>query len=221
MQEDFGEASSETSCFSRSIRGWCRHEIIMGIQSGTPTMKSVFSDETQCAWCLEEKTGLTKDHVVPRSIGGTLEYALPSCLPVEEAPRKLICHLPRRSSEDMPMTEWFARPVLHATDVEASLRFYVNRLGFTSPWGMRRTAERTPHRQVERQGCALILADAWPDKIGKELMFISLNVEQGTHEAAIAALDAVRAELEAREVLRLGPHRQLDLDDLCRPISSI
>src|SRR5213082_2202020 len=32
------------------------------------------------------------------------------------------------------MTDWFARPVLHVTDVEASLRFYVNRLGFTSPW---------------------------------------------------------------------------------------
>jgi len=27
------------------------------------------------------------------------------------------------------MTDWFARPVLHVTDVEASLRFYVNRLG--------------------------------------------------------------------------------------------
>ena len=33
------------------------------------------------------------------------------------------------------MTDWFARPVLHVTDVEASLRFYVNRLGFTSSWG--------------------------------------------------------------------------------------
>ena len=32
------------------------------------------------------------------------------------------------------MTDWFARPVLHVTDVEASLRFYVDRLGFTSPW---------------------------------------------------------------------------------------
>jgi hypothetical protein len=32
------------------------------------------------------------------------------------------------------MTDWFARPVLHVTDVEAPLRFYVNRLGFTSPW---------------------------------------------------------------------------------------
>jgi len=32
------------------------------------------------------------------------------------------------------MTDWFARPVLHVADVEASLGFYVNRLGFTSPW---------------------------------------------------------------------------------------
>jgi hypothetical protein len=31
------------------------------------------------------------------------------------------------------MTDWFARRVLHVTDVEASLRFYVDRLGFTSP----------------------------------------------------------------------------------------
>jgi len=32
------------------------------------------------------------------------------------------------------MTDWFPRPVLHVTDVEASLRFYVNGLGFTSSW---------------------------------------------------------------------------------------
>ena len=31
------------------------------------------------------------------------------------------------------MTDWFARPVLHVRDVEASLRFYVYRLGFASP----------------------------------------------------------------------------------------
>jgi catechol 2,3-dioxygenase-like lactoylglutathione lyase family enzyme len=84
-------------------------------------------------------------------------------------------------------------------DVEASLRFYVNRLGFTSPWrydedGKARVA------QVDRQGCALILADTWPEKIGKALMFISLNVEAETHEAAIAALDSLRAELEAKGV---------------------
>ena len=32
------------------------------------------------------------------------------------------------------MTEWLARPVLHVSSVEALLRFYVDRLGFTVPW---------------------------------------------------------------------------------------
>ena len=32
------------------------------------------------------------------------------------------------------------------------------------------------------------------------LIFISLNVEPATHEAAVAALDALRAELEAKGV---------------------
>ena len=95
------------------------------------------------------------------------------------------------------MTDWLARPVLHVRDVEASLRFYVNLLGFTIPWrydedGMAHVA------QVDRQGCALILADTWPEKIGKGLMFISLNVEPATVEAAAAAVDALRAELEAK-----------------------
>ena len=97
------------------------------------------------------------------------------------------------------MTEWFARPVLHVSDVEASLRFYVDRLGFTSPW--RYDEDGRAHvAQVDRQGCALILADTWPEKMGKGLMFISLNVEPPTPEAAAAAVDALRAELEARGV---------------------
>jgi catechol 2,3-dioxygenase-like lactoylglutathione lyase family enzyme len=97
------------------------------------------------------------------------------------------------------MTDWFARPVLHVADVEASLRFYVNRLGFTSPWRYDEDG-RARIAQVDRQGCALILADTWPEKIGKGLMFISLNVEPEMHEAAVAALDALRAELEAKGV---------------------
>ena len=97
------------------------------------------------------------------------------------------------------MTEWFARPVLHVNDVKASLRFYMDQLGFTSPWrydedGKVRVA------QVDRQACALILSDQWPEKIGKGLIFVSLNVEPATREAAIAALDALRAELEAKVV---------------------
>jgi len=97
------------------------------------------------------------------------------------------------------MTDWFARPVLHVTDVETSLRFYVNQLGFTSPWRYDEDG-KVYVAQVDRQGCALILADTWPEKVGKGLMFISLNVEPATREAAAAAVDALRAELEANDV---------------------
>ena len=97
------------------------------------------------------------------------------------------------------MTQWFARPVLHVADVDASLRFYLDRLGFTSPWRYEENG-RAYVAQVDRQGCALILSNHWPEKIGKGLMFISLNVEPETREAATAALDALRGELEARGV---------------------
>jgi catechol 2,3-dioxygenase-like lactoylglutathione lyase family enzyme len=99
------------------------------------------------------------------------------------------------------MTDWFARPVLNVSDVEASLRFYIERLGFTCPWRHNEEDGSAYVAQVDRQGCALILAKKWPEKIGKGLMFISLNVEPDTHEAAVAALDALRAELEAKGVL--------------------
>ena len=97
------------------------------------------------------------------------------------------------------MADWFARPVLHVSDVEASLRFYVDHLGFTSPWRYDEDG-RARVAQVDRQGCALILSDMWPDKVGKGLMFISLNVEPAMREAAAAAVDALRAELEAKGV---------------------
>ena len=95
------------------------------------------------------------------------------------------------------MTDWFARPVVCVTDVEASLRFYMDRLGFTSPWRYEEDG-RVEVAQVDRQGCALILADTWPERVGKGLIFISLNVDPPSREAATAALDALRAELEAK-----------------------
>jgi catechol 2,3-dioxygenase-like lactoylglutathione lyase family enzyme len=95
------------------------------------------------------------------------------------------------------MADWFARPVLHVSSVEASLRFYVDRLGFTVAWRHEEDG-RARVAQVDRGSCALILAEQWPEKLGKGLMFISLNVVPDTHEAAVAALDALRAEFESR-----------------------
>jgi uncharacterized glyoxalase superfamily protein PhnB len=97
------------------------------------------------------------------------------------------------------MNDWFARPVLHVTDVAASIRFYVERLGFTKPWSYDEEGKPVV-AQVERQGCALILSSQWPEKVGKGLTFVSLNVEPDTRERYIAALDALRAELEAKGV---------------------
>src|SRR5580693_7103797 len=115
------------------------------------------------------------------------------------------------------MTDWFARPVLHVKDADASLRFYVNLLGFTSPWRYDEEG-RSRVAQVDRQSCALILANNLaPEKIGKAVMFISLNVEPATPEAAVAALDALRAELEAEGVpVKEGSwgYRLLVVDDL-------
>ncbi len=105
------------------------------------------------------------------------------------------------------MIEWFARPVLHVTDVVVSTAFYVERLGFASPWHYDEDGKPVV-AQVERQTCALILSSQWPDKIGKGLMFISLG------EAAV--IDALRAELEARGVtVRDGEwgYRVLIVDD--------
>jgi catechol 2,3-dioxygenase-like lactoylglutathione lyase family enzyme len=97
----------------------------------------------------------------------------------------------------MPEKDWFGRPVLHVKDVDASVRFYVERLGFTSPWRCEENGKGHV-AQVEGLGCALILADTWPDKGGKGLMFISLNAEN--IEAQVAGLDALRVELESKGV---------------------
>ena len=103
----------------------------------------------------------------------------------------------------MTVTDWFARPILNVTDVDASLRFYMDRLGFTCPWRFDEDGKAYV-AQVDRQGCALILANTWartrPEKVGKGMMFISLNVEPETPENATAALDALRAEFEAKGV---------------------
>lgn len=97
------------------------------------------------------------------------------------------------------MAEWFARPIFNVADVETSLRFYIDQLGFTSPW--RFDEQGKPYvAQVERNSCAIILSTQWPETLGKGLLFISLNVEPPTPEAATAALDALRVELEARGV---------------------
>jgi catechol 2,3-dioxygenase-like lactoylglutathione lyase family enzyme len=86
--------------------------------------------------------------------------------------------------------DWYARPVLFVTDIDASVDFYVKQFGFTQNWRYEEEG-RAWVAQVARPGCELILTAQWPDKAGNGLMFISLETE---------VLNALRAELEGRGV---------------------
>jgi catechol 2,3-dioxygenase-like lactoylglutathione lyase family enzyme len=97
------------------------------------------------------------------------------------------------------MNDWFARPVLHVSNLEASLRFYLDGLGFTVAWRYEEQG-RARIAQVDRSTCALILSDQWPEKAGKGLMFISPTVDPPSPEGETAAVDALRTEFEARGV---------------------
>jgi len=97
--------------------------------------------------------------------------------------------------------EWYPRAVLFVADIDRTLDFYVNRLGFTEAWHF--GDESSPHvAEADRQGCALIFSTESPDKVGKGLIFISLNVDVPGDQipAEIEALDTLRIELEGRGV---------------------
>ena len=55
------------------------------------------------------------------------------------------------------MTDWFARPILHVKDVDASVRFYVTSLASRAPGATTRKAERESHRSTGRAALS-----SWP-----------------------------------------------------------
>jgi catechol 2,3-dioxygenase-like lactoylglutathione lyase family enzyme len=98
------------------------------------------------------------------------------------------------------LVDWWARPVLHVTDVEVSVRFYVDCLGFTTAWRHEEEGKLIV-AQVDRNECALILASNLSETPGNGTMFISLNPEPWSKEAQGIALDALRAEFTDRGVV--------------------
>jgi catechol 2,3-dioxygenase-like lactoylglutathione lyase family enzyme len=98
--------------------------------------------------------------------------------------------------------QWYARPVLFVADIDRTLDFYVNRLGFTQSWRYEDKGKAFV-AQVDRQGCALIFSSQWPEKVGKGLMFISLDLDVALEKLRAEvekALDRLRAEFESRGV---------------------
>ena len=97
------------------------------------------------------------------------------------------------------MTDWFARPVLHVSDVEAAVHFYVDCLGFTTAWRHKEAGDLIV-AQVDRDGCALILANNLSERPGGGTMFISLNTQPPSKEVQAHALDTLRAAFAEKGV---------------------
>jgi catechol 2,3-dioxygenase-like lactoylglutathione lyase family enzyme len=60
--------------------------------------------------------------------------------------------------------EWHGRPVLFVADIDRTLDFYVNQLGFTQSWRYEDESKALV-AQADRRGCALIFSSQWPDKV--------------------------------------------------------
>jgi catechol 2,3-dioxygenase-like lactoylglutathione lyase family enzyme len=88
--------------------------------------------------------------------------------------------------------KWYSRPVLFVSDIDRSVDFYVKQFGFTENWRFESAGGKASVAQVARPGIELILTAESPEKMGKGLMFISLDGDD--------VVDALRAELEGRGV---------------------
>ena len=85
---------------------------------------------------------------------------------------------------------WYSRPIVAVSDVEKSLAFYVDKLGFSEVWHHSEDGVIVV-AQVDRRGCELILSCHWPAKVGSALTFLSLGPD---------VLAAARTEFEGRGV---------------------
>ena len=76
--------------------------------------------------------------------------------------------------------DWFARPVINVSNVEASVRFYVDKLGFALDWHF---GEPISVCEVWRGKVQLILCDHFSEKVGKSLQFVAFDA--GSRDSAL------------------------------------
>ena len=86
-----------------------------------------------------------------------------------------------------PPYRWYSRPVLFVSDVQRSLRFYIESLGFKQDWP--KGGEKWTVCQVSRSDCEIILCEE--PRRDKSRLFIELTPE---------GLQQLRQELDGRAV---------------------
>jgi len=80
--------------------------------------------------------------------------------------------------------QWYLRPVLVVSDLQAALRFYIEKLGFKKKWHIDNVC------QVDRGGCEIILCED-PARQDKGRLFVELNRD---------GIDELRREIAERSL---------------------
>ena len=80
--------------------------------------------------------------------------------------------------------QWYLRPVLFVSDLQAALRFYIEKLGFKKKWHVDNVC------QVDRGGCEIILCED-PARQDKGRLFVELNRD---------GIDELRREIAERSL---------------------
>ncbi len=83
---------------------------------------------------------------------------------------------------------WYMRPVLFVSDVQAALRFYIDKLGFEKKW--HEGDGKGTVCQVNRGGCEIILCES-PTRRDKGRLFVELNRD---------GIDELRREISERSL---------------------
>jgi catechol 2,3-dioxygenase-like lactoylglutathione lyase family enzyme len=84
--------------------------------------------------------------------------------------------------------KWYARPVFFVSDIQATLRFYVDTLGFRKKWHSNDGSGTVC--QVDRGECEIILCQD-PERRDKARLFVELTLE---------GIDELRREILERAV---------------------
>ncbi len=91
-----------------------------------------------------------------------------------------------------PQTGWYTRPVLFVADLDRSIRFYVDMLGFLKQWHEGDGAGTVC--QVNRGDCEVILCEH-PTRRDRARLFIELNANELTELRS----DLVKRSVPAKE----------------------
>ncbi len=92
--------------------------------------------------------------------------------------------MPESTASERIAHQWYARPVLFVSDVQAALGFYIDKLGFEKKW------HKGTVCQVDRGGCEIILCEDSARR-DKARLFVELNRD---------GIDELRREISERSV---------------------